>query len=77
MRTRRKLSVTIEEETLRAIEGISSATRVAKSRLAQEALHLWLRKRKEELMARAYEDMAQEDSESAMLAFEAQKETRP
>jgi len=74
MRTKRKLSVTIDEDILEAIEKASKTCHMAKSQLAQEAFKLWLKKGTEELMAKGYTEMAQEDKEFAELSFEAQKE---
>ena len=74
MRTKRKLSVSIDEEILKAIENASKTYRMAKSQLAQEALKLWLKQRTQELMAKGYAEMAEDDKEFAELSFEAQKE---
>lgn len=77
MGTKTKLSVTIDEETLVAIDKASKAYHVSKSRLAQEAFKLWLKKQTQELMAKGYEEMAKEDKEFAKLSFEAQREILP
>ena len=74
MRTKRKVSLTIDEETYNAIEKASRTRRIAKSQLAQEALCLWLKKETEALMAKGYEEMAEEDEKFAALTLEAQKE---
>ena len=74
MRTKRKVSLTIDEETYKAIEKASRTHRIAKSQLAQEAFRLWLKKETEALMAQGYEEMAEEDETFAALAFEAQRE---
>ena len=74
MRTKRKISVTIDEEILEGIEKASRTFNMAKSHLAQEAFRLWLKKKTEELMARGYIEMAKEDRELAELTSEAQKE---
>ena len=74
MRNKRKISVTIDEEILKAIEKASKTFNMAKSQLAQEALRLWLKKKTEESMARGYSEMAEEDKELAEVTFEAQKE---
>jgi len=74
MRTKRKISVTIDEEILVAIEKASKTFNMAKSHLTQEAFRLWLKKKTEELMARGYIEMAKEDKELAEVTFEAQKE---
>ena len=77
MGTKAKLSVTIDEETLVAIDKASKAYHMPKSRLAQEAFKLWLKKQTQELMAKGYEEMAKEDKEFAKLSFEAQREILP
>lgn len=77
METKKKLSVTIDKEVLEAVENASKTYHMAKSQLAQEALKLWLKKRTQELLAKGYTEMAEEDREFAELSFEAQKETLP
>ena len=42
MRTKRKVSLTIDEEIYEAIEKASKTLNLAKSQLAQEAFSLWL-----------------------------------
>lgn len=74
MRSKRKISLTIDEDIYKAIEKVSKTHRIAKSRLAQEALRLWLKKETEALMAKGYEEMYEEDREIAEQSFEAQKE---
>ena len=74
MRTKRKISLTIDEDVYAAIENASKVYRIAKSRLAQEALKMWLKRETEALMAKGYEEMYEEDSELAEQNFEAQKE---
>lgn len=75
MRTKRKVSLTIDEDVYTAIDEASKTYRIAKSQLAQDAFKLWLRKETEDLMAKGYEEMNEEDAAMAELAFEAQKET--
>ena len=74
MRTKRKVSLTIDEDLYEAIEKASKTLKRAKSQLAQEALRLWLKKETEDLMAKGYEEMADEDKAFADVSFEAQKE---
>ena len=74
MRTKRKLSITVDYKLLEEIEKTSKAHRFSKSRLTEEALKLWFKKNTEELMARGYKEMAKEDQELAELALEAQRE---
>jgi hypothetical protein len=74
MRTKKKVSFTIDEEIYTAIDKASKALNLAKSQLAQEALSLWLKKETEALMAKGYEEMADEDEAFADVTFEAQRE---
>ena len=75
MRTKRKVSLTIDEDLYAAIDRASKTLNMAKSQLAQEAFNLWLTKETEALMAKGYEDMAKEDKEFADITLEAQRET--
>ena len=74
MRTKRKVSLTIDEEIYAAISKASKTLNLAKSQLAQEAFSLWLKKQTETLMAKGYEEMAEEDKAFTDVAFEAQRE---
>ncbi len=74
MRTKRKMSLTIDEEVYEAIEKASEAQNMARSQIAEDALRLWLQKQTEALMAKGYEEMADEDEKSAAISFEAQRE---
>ena len=71
---KKKVSFTIDEDIYEAIAEASRTYKIAKSRLAQEAISLWLKKETEDLMARGYEEMGSEDNETAETAFEAQRE---
>jgi hypothetical protein len=75
MRTKKKVSLTIHEGVYDDIERASEVQNVAKSQIAEEALRFWLKKETDALMAKGYEDMAEEDEEMAAMAFEAQRET--
>ena len=74
MRTKKKMSITIDAEIFEAIEKVAEACNMAKSQLAQEAFRLWFKKRTEELMAKGYVEMAREDREFADTTLHAQKE---
>ena len=74
MRTKRKISVTIDAEMFEAIEDAAKTHNIPKSHLTQEALQLWFKKRTEESMAAGYVEMAREDREFADTTFDAQKE---
>ena len=75
MRTKKKVSVTIDAEIFEDIAKAAESCKMAKSQLAQEAFKLWLKKRTEESMAVGYAEMAAEDIEFANTALHAQKET--
>ena len=74
MRTKRKVSLTIDEGIYKAIEDASKKHKIAKSQLAQEAFELWITKETEVHMAKGYEEMFEEDKDFAEKTFEAQKE---
>ena len=74
MRTKKKVSVTIDAEIFEAIEKAAEVCNMAKSQLAQEAFKLWLKKRTEESMAAGYIEMARKDREFADTTLHAQKE---
>lgn len=74
MRTKRKISLTIDEDVYLAIESLSKNYNKAKSQLAQDAFKLWIKKETESLMAEGYEDMYQEDKILAEMTFGAQSE---
>ena len=58
MRTKKKVSLTIDKDLYAAIEKASKALNMAKSQLAQEAFRLWLKEETETSMAKGYEKMA-------------------
>jgi len=74
MRTKKKVSLTIDEDLYDAIDKASKMLKMAKSQLAQEAFSLWLKKETEALMAKGYEEMAAEDKAFADVSLEAQRE---
>ena len=74
MRTKRKVSLTIDEDIYTAIEKASKTLNLAKSQLAQEAFSLWLKRETEAHMAKGYEEMAEDDKAFSDVTFEAQKE---
>ncbi len=74
MRTKRKISVTIDAELLKAVDHASKTYHISKSHMAQEAFAMWLKKKTEQLMAKGYREMAEEDKEIAELSFESQRE---
>jgi len=74
MRTKRKVSLTIDEDLYEAIDKASKMLKMAKSQLAQEAFSLWLKKETEALMAKGYEEMAEEDKVFSDVTLQAQGE---
>ncbi len=74
MSTKRKVSLTIDEDLYEAIDKASKTLKLAKSQVAQEAFSLWLKKETEALMAKGYEEMAEEDKAFADVTLEAQRE---
>ena len=74
MRSKRKISLTIDESLYADIEKASKSFNMSISQLAQEAFRLWLKKETEALMAKGYEEMAKEDKAFADLTFQAQRE---
>ncbi len=74
MQTKRKLSLTVDNLIFGALEEASRTYNMAKSHIVQQALELWLRRETEALMAKGYEEMAEEDRELAEVAFESQRE---
>ena len=74
MRNKRKVSLTIDEALYIDIEKAAKTLKMAKSQLAQKAFRLWLKKESEALMAKGYEEMAEEDRAFADLTFQAQRE---
>ena len=74
MRTKKKVSLTIDEDIYEAIDKASKTLKLAKSHLAQEAFSLWLKKQTESLMAKGYEEEAEEDKAFADVTFDAQRE---
>ena len=74
MRSKRKVSLTIDESLYADIEKASKTFNMAKSQLAQKAFRLWLKKETETLMAKGYEEMGEEDKAFADLTSQAQRE---
>ena len=74
MKTKKKISVTIDEGLFESVDQASRRFKVARSQLAQEAFTLWLKKKTETQMIQGYKEMASEDRETVELALAAQKE---
>ena len=74
MRSKKKVSLTLDEDLCSDIEKAAKTFNLAKSQLAQKAFRLWLKKETEALMAKGYEEMAEEDNAFADLTFQTQRE---
>ena len=74
MRTKRKVSLTLDEDLYVDIEKAAKTFNMAKSQLAQKAFRLWLKNETEAMMAKGYEEMAKEDKAFADLTFQSQRE---
>jgi len=74
MRSKRKVSLTLDEALCADIEKVAKTLNMAKSQLAQKAFRLWLTMETEALMAKGYEEMAEEDKAFADLTFQPQRE---
>ena len=74
MRNKSKLSITIDNKLLEEVEHASKIHCYSKSRLTEEALWLWFKKHNQELMAKGYLEMAEENRNFAEQTLEAQRE---
>jgi len=74
MRTKKKVSLTIDRDLYIAVEKAAKTFNIAKSHLAQEAFRLWLKNKTEALMAEGYEDMREEDKKIADITLPSQSE---
>jgi metal-responsive CopG/Arc/MetJ family transcriptional regulator len=76
MQTKKKITITIDEEICEAVDQAAREYRMHRSQLAQEALSLWLKKQTGDLMAQGYREMAEEDRRFSEMALEAQREAQ-
>ncbi|MDY7032708.1 MAG: hypothetical protein SVY10_12480 [Thermodesulfobacteriota bacterium] len=74
MGRKKKVTLTLDEALCAEIEKAALTFNMAKSQLAQKAFRLWLKKETEALMAKGYEEMAEEDRAFADLTFQSQRE---
>jgi hypothetical protein len=74
MKTKRKVTITIDDDLYEVVNQATKRFNLARSRLAQEAISLWLEKKTEEIMAEGYRMMADEDRSYSELTIQAQKE---
>jgi hypothetical protein len=57
MQKKRKISLTTNEDTLRAIESASKKHNMAKSHITQKNLEPWLKREIKTMMAKGYEEL--------------------
>jgi len=74
MRTKKKISLTIDASLYKDFENATKTYNKSKSQLVQEALESWLQKATEKSMAEGYQNMAEEDASFADLTLDAQRE---
>ncbi|HNR64984.1 MAG TPA: hypothetical protein PKJ95_01680 [Atribacterota bacterium] len=74
MKNKRKLSITIDNRLWKEVDQTSRTKKYSKSRLTEEALKLWFKKEREDLMAKGYKEMAEEGQRFIDITLEAQKE---
>lgn len=60
-----KVTLSLDEDLVEAIEKISRQRKKPRSRVVQEALRLWQRRELQEKLAAGYRAMAEEDRETA------------
>ncbi len=65
MASKRKVTVSIDEELLKELEGVSRRTRTPRSRLIEQALRFWRRSRLQQQLKEGYQQMATEDMTTA------------
>ena len=75
MQTKRKISLTIDKDICLAIDEAAIKKGIPKSQLVERAFNLWLKKETEDLMAKGYDEMYEEDKAISEMAFIAQLET--
>jgi metal-responsive CopG/Arc/MetJ family transcriptional regulator len=60
-----KLTVSIDQDLVEALDEMSRKSKKPRSRVVQEALRLWRRKHVHDKLAEGYRAMTEEDRESA------------
>ena len=75
MKTKKKVSLTIDESLYNDFENATKTYNKSKSQLVQEALERWLQEATEKSMAEGYQNMAEEDAYFVDLTLDAQRET--
>ena len=70
-----KLTVSLDQDLVEALDEMSRQSRKPRSRVVQEALRSWRRKQLQDKLAEGYRAMAEEDRETAERHLPAFRET--
>ena len=71
-----KVTLSLDEDLVEELERTSRETKKSRSRLVQEALKLWRRKELQTKLAQGYQEMADENVETAEQGLSAFNETQ-
>ena len=71
-----KVTLSLDEDLVEELERTSRETKKSRSRLVQEALKLWRRKELQTKLAQGYQEMADENVETAEQGLAAFNETQ-
>ena len=71
-----KVTLSLDEDIVEELERTSRETKKSRSRLVQEALELWRRKELQTKLAQGYQEMAEENLETAEQGLSAFNETQ-
>jgi len=75
MRQKVKLTVSLDQDLVEALDEMSRQSKKPRSQVVQDALRLWRRKELHEKLAEGYRAMADEDRETAEQHLPVFKET--
>jgi len=75
MANKLKVTLSLDEDLVEALEQISRQTKKPRSRVVQEALRAWRRKELQEKLALGYQEMADENLKVAEQGLSSFKET--
>ncbi len=71
-----KVTLSLDEDLVEELERTSRQTKKTRSRLVQEALQAWRRKELQDKLAQGYQEMADENLETAEQGLSAFTETQ-
>ena len=71
-----KVTLSLDEDLVEELERTSRETKKSRSRLVQEALELWRRKELQIKLAQGYQEMAEENLETAEQGLSVFNETQ-